>query len=186
MLRGIALAAVALVAGIGGGVPGTSSRGSSEQTTTVTTTIEDTLTEATASGLPAAVEKKRIALLEAAKAGDYDALAALAPPGFRYTFGAEVEGGPAAYWRDLERSGRAQPLEILATILELPYALSAGYYDWPWAYTIENSADLAPHELELLAPLGEVDELFGTDIGYLGWRTGIAPDGSWAFFVAGD
>ncbi len=22
--------------------------------------------------------------------------------------------------------------------------------------------------------------------GYLGWRTGIAPDGTWVFFVAGD
>jgi hypothetical protein len=35
-------------------------------------------------------------------------------------------------------------------------------------------------------PLGAVEALFPAGGGYLGWRTGIEPDGTWAFFVAGD
>ena len=185
MVRALALAALALLGGIAGGALGYAF-GVGEKTVTVTTTVEDSLTEATASGLPAAVEETRLALLEAAEAGDHDALAGLAAPGFRYTFGGPVEGGPAAYWRELERAGDQRPLETLATILELPYVLSRGYYVWPWAYAVADVADLSAHERELLAPLGRPEELFAPDTGYLGWRTGIAPDGSWTFFVAGD
>lgn len=187
MLRAIALAGLALLGGIAGGALGYAVGSANEETVTVTTTVEDPVTEATASGLPAAVEETRIALLEAAQAGDYEALADLAaPPGFRYTFGGPVEGGPAAYWRELERTGNAQPASTLAMILELPYVLSRGSYDWPWAYTVADIADLSAHERARLAPLGGVDELFVPDVGYLGWRTGIAPDGSWTFYVAGD
>jgi hypothetical protein len=50
-------------------------------------------------GLPAAAARKRAEIWKAAKGGDYDAVAELAAPGFRYTFGSEVPGGPAAYWR---------------------------------------------------------------------------------------
>ena len=185
MLRVVALAALALLGGIAGGVVGYAA-GAGEETVTVTTTVEEAGSGATVSGLPAAVEETRAALLEAAKAGDYDAVAALAAPGFRYTFGDPVEGGPAAYWRELERKGDARPLETLATILELPYVLSRGYYTWPWAYTVADAGDLSQHERALLAPLGGVDTLFAPGTGYLGWRTGIAPDGSWIYYVAGD
>ncbi len=185
MLRALALAALALLGGIVGGVLGYAV-GAGEETVTVTTTVEGSQTEATGSGLPAAVEETRAALLEAAKASDYEAVAALAAPGFRYTFGDPVDGGPAAYWRELERTGDMRPLESLATILELPYVLSRGYYVWPWAYTVADAGDLSQHERELLAPLGGVDTLFAPGTGYLGWRTGIAPDGSWTYYVAGD
>lgn len=186
MIRAVALFALALLGGITGGALGYVVAERTEETVTVTTTVEETLTEATASGLPAAVEQTRLALLEAAQTGNYDALGELAAPGFRYTFGGPIEGGPVAYWQELERSGQGSPAETLATILELPYVLSRGYYDWPWAYTVADPADLSAHERALLAPLGGVDELFVPDTGYLGWRTGIAPDGSWTFFVAGD
>lgn len=186
MIRAVALAALALLGGIAGGALGYAVGVAGEETITVTTTVDDSLTEATASGLPAAVEETRLALLEAAQAGDYDALAALAGPGFRYTFGGPVEGGPAAYWRELEQSGDAQPLDALATILELPYVLSRGTYVWPWAYAVADLADLSEHERALLAPLGGPSALFAPGTGYLGWRAGIAPDGTWMFFVAGD
>ncbi len=142
---------------------------------------------AEASALPAAVEDTRAALLAAAESGDYEELRPLVPEtGFEYTFGGPVEGGPIAYWQKVERTTDENPLEALATILKLPYVLSRGYYVWPWAFTVESSDDLSPHEVELLAPLGPPSELFPEGIGYLGWRTGIAPDGSWVFFVAGD
>ncbi len=185
MLRVLAYAALALLGGIAGGVLGYAF-GVGEETVTVTTTVEGQLTDATVSGLPAAVEEKRVALLEAAEAEDYDALAALAAPGFRYTFGSPVEGGPAAYWRELEASGDDRPLDALATILDLPYVLSQGYYVWPWAYAVADSGDLSAHERALLAPLGGPEQLFAPSTGYLGWRAGIAPDGSWTYFVAGD
>ena len=142
---------------------------------------------ASTSGLPAAVEQTRVGLLAAAESGDYEALAELVPAtGFEYTFGGPVDGGPIAYWQELEETTDERPIGALAAILKMPYVLSRGYYVWPWTYTVESADDLSPHERELLAPLGDPSELFPPGAGYYGWRTGIAPDGTWAFFVAGD
>ena len=134
---------------------------------------------------PPDVEATREALLEAAESGDYEKLRALIPDaGFEYTFGGPVEGGPIAYWQGLE--SERPPIEILAQILRMPYTLSRGYYVWPFAYDVASIDDLSQHERKLLEPLGPLDSLFFAGTGYLGWRAGIAPDGSWAFFVAGD
>ena len=142
---------------------------------------------ASAGGLPAEVEQTRAGLLAAAESGDYEAVAAYVPTtGFKYTFGDPVAGGAVAYWQELERTSEERPLEALAAILELPYVLSRGYYVWPWMYTVESSDHLSPHERDLLAPLGSPSELFPAGAGYYGWRAGFAPDGTWAFFVAGD
>jgi hypothetical protein len=142
---------------------------------------------ASTSGLPPAVEETRAAVLAAAESGDYEALRELVPAdGFEYTFGGPVEGGPIAYWQELEATTDERPLEALAAILRMPYVLSRGYYVWPWAYTVESRADLSEHEQELLAPLGTPEELVVDGTGYLGWRAGFEPDGTWAFFVAGD
>ena len=146
----------------------------------------DETTAPVATGLPAAVEQTRAALVEAAEAGDDDALTPHMIDGFRYTFGVGKPGGAAEYWQELERTTGERPLEILAAILKMPYVLSHGYYVWPWAYTVESSDDLSPHEVELLAPLGAPGRFFPEGTGYLGWRAGIAPDGTWAFYVAGD
>jgi len=139
-------------------------------------------------GLPKAVEASRAALLAAAESGDYEAVRPLLPAddGFRYTFGGPVEGGPIAYWQELERTTGERPLETLAAILRMPYTLSRGYYFWPFAYDVADVNDLTTHERKLLAPLGRLDRLFAEGTGYLGWRAGIAPDGAWSFFVAGD
>ncbi|MGH3127747.1 MAG: hypothetical protein ACRDPX_07500 [Gaiellaceae bacterium] len=146
----------------------------------------DGKTTATETGLPAPVGQTRAALLEAAESGDYEALRPLVSDSLEYTFGSPVEGGPIAYWQRLEEDTDARPLESLAAILKMPYVLSRGYYVWPWAYTVETAGDLSEHEVELLAPLGPPSQLFPAGSGYLGWRAGFAPDGTWAFFVAGD
>ncbi len=182
--RAAVLIAVAALGGIAGGALGYALGSGDTETLTVTTTT--VLTDATASGLPPAVEETRAAVLEAADAGDYEALRALIPPTFRYTFGGAVEGGPIAYWQELEQTTDERPLETLAAVLKLPYVLSQGYYVWPWAYAAESSADLSQHERALLAPLGELDTMFVPGTGYLGWRAGISPDGTWTFFIAGD
>lgn len=155
---------------------------------TITETATETVTAESGSGLPAAVEATRAELLEAAESGNYEALRPLLPGsgGFTYTFGGEVEGGPIAYWQQLERDTNEQPLETLEAVLRMPPVLTRGIYVWPWAYTVESADDLSEHERELLAPLGPTSRLFVEGTGYLYWRAGIAPDGTWVFFVAGD
>lgn len=147
---------------------------------------EDTTTATVETGLPAAVEQTRAALLDAAESGDYDALRPFISDSLEYTFGSPVEGGPVAYWQQLEQETDERPLESLAVILKMPYVLSRGYYVWPWAYTVESAQDLSEHEVELLAPVGPPSALFPAGSGYFGWRAGFEPDGTWAFFVAGD
>jgi hypothetical protein len=137
-------------------------------------------------GIPAEVEATRAALLEAAESGDYEALRPLLTDDLKYTFGEQVAGGPIAYWQELERTTGERPLESLAAILKMPYVLAQGYYVWPWAYALRSSGELSPHEQEVLAPLGPPSRFFPEGVGYLGWRAGIAPDGTLAFFVAGD
>jgi hypothetical protein len=184
----LALAAVALL-GVGAAAGWFAAREteSVETVTETATTTETTTEEAAESGLPPAVEETRIALLEAAESGDYEALRTLVPPeGFEYTFGGDVEGGAIAYWRELERTTRERPLQTLAALLRMPYVLTRGTYVWPWAYTATSESDLSAHEKELLAPIRGLGEVVVEGTGYLGWRTGIEPNGDWSFYVAGD
>jgi hypothetical protein len=180
------IGAVVLVAA--GGVGGwfASRELEDEQTVTQTTTVTVTA-EAAETGLPAAVQKTRAALLAAAESGVYEELLPLMPQtAFEYTFGSPVQGGPIAYWRELERTSGERPLEALAEVLNMPYTLSRGIYVWPFAYDVADVADLTAHERELLAPLAPLESVFVEGTGYLGWRVGIQPDGTWLFFVAGD
>ena len=151
--------------------------------------------------LPVPVARKRAALLAAATRRDYEQLEELADPReFHFTFG-NGEGGPAAYWRELESNRLApawasdpSPAEALAAILEMQYTVDAPasdsgerIYVWPFAYDKEPGA-LTPDEAELLAPIASARELeqmaqFGS---YIDWRAGITADGRWIFFVAGD
>lgn len=154
-----------------------------EETTTVTVTRTETRGDSADLVLPAAVAKKRSQILRAAEAKDYQGLAKLAAPTLKYTFGSPVSGGPAAYWRAAERRGE-QPLEALAEILKLPYTLSRGLYVWPFAYD-KTADELTEYEVALLKRIPPDGASVGRE-GYLGWRAGILPDGSWIYFVAGD
>jgi hypothetical protein len=140
--------------------------------------------QAAPGGLPAVVERKRLAILAAAESGDYDAVADLADPDeFRYTFGSAVAGGPAEYWRQVASDTPDRPLETLAAILKLPYTLYRGIYTWPFAFD-KTPEELTDYERGLLEPLGRAGVFVGES--YFGWRAGIRPDGSWIFFIAGD
>jgi hypothetical protein len=140
-------------------------------------------------GLPAAVARKRGEIWKAAKGGDYEAVARLAAPGFRYTFGGEVPGGPAAYWRRTAETTDERPLETLAAILELPYARErrSGLYVWPYAFT-RTASTLSQEERDQLAEaLGEETVKLYEQLGtYLGYRAAIDEEGDWVFYVAGD
>ncbi len=191
MLRALLLIG-AVVLLVGGSAAGWFAARETEEAVTVTETTTTTATTTTTSepavtGLPAAVERTRTAILAAAETGDYEALRPLVPAtAFEYTFGSPVEGGPIAYWQELERTSVERPLENLADVLRMPYALSRGTYVWPFAYDLSERDEITAHERELLQPLGPLDTLFVPGTGYLGWRAGIEPDGTWVFYVAGD
>jgi hypothetical protein len=140
--------------------------------------------------LPAAVESTRAAIIDAAQGRDLDRLAELVPEtGFTYTYGGPAEGGPTAYWQQLEEETPERPLETLAAVLELPYTKIEDEYIWPFAYD-RDPATLTRREKETLAAAGvatlaQIEQMaeFGH---YLGWRAGIRSDGTWIFYVAGD
>ena len=157
--------------------------GNSTETVTVTATVTETVTETAAgdaSVLPDAVEETRRGLLEAAESGEVEALEPFVTDRLSYTFGAPVEGGAIEYLRRLEAEGQ-DPLGTLAKLLQLPYTLAQGNYVWPWVYSVQ-ATDLTDYEKQLLGEFA--DDFAGTT--YLGYRVGIAPDGTWIFFVAGD
>jgi hypothetical protein len=155
-----------------------------QKTTTVTVARTETRTVAAGDlGVPSAVESKRAEILRAAEAKDYDALARLTAPTFRYTFGEPVKGGPAAYWRTAEQQGQ-RPLEALTAVVELPYTLSRGVYVWPFAYD-KTADEITQYEATLLKKIPPDGAGVGPE-GYLDWRAGILPDGSWIYFVSGD
>lgn len=169
-----ALLAAAFIAGAGFAV-GWSTRG--ERTTTRTVT-----TEAAEQSLPRAVERTRAALLRALASRDDETLQRLiSSSGFSYTFGPSYPGGAVPYWRHLEQTSGTKPLATLNRILRLPFSLRQGLFVWPFAYGTPKT-ELTPYERGLLGPLAR--SYVGDD--YYGWRTGIKPDGTWAFYVAGD
>jgi hypothetical protein len=178
----LVLAAALAVAGCGSAETVTTTVSESETTTVTETETATETVAAPAAGLPERVAETHAGLLQAAESGDYEALRPFIPDQFSYTFGGPVEGGPIAYWQLVERESDERPIEILARILRLPYTLSNGTYVWPFAYD-KQPEDLTAHERELL---GEFAEHFGAGSGYLGWRAGIEPDGTWSFFIAGD
>jgi hypothetical protein len=178
----VALAGVLALAGCGGTetVTVTESRTETETQTVAETT---TVTETAPNGLPAAVAETHAALLAAARSGDYEQLRPFIPDdGFSYTFGTPVDGGPIAYWQQVEAESGESPIERLAQVLELPYTLYDGTYVWPFAYDKQRD-ELTRYERRLL---GDLAVYSGAGSGYLGWRAGIDPEGTWRFFIAGD
>ncbi len=138
--------------------------------------------------LPEPVIRKRAEIWSAAHARDYDALERLiGDEGFEYTFGGPFPGGPAAYWRSIER--RERPLETLEAILLLPHAYQSEsrLYVWPDAFVKKAETLSTADKAELANAVGETVVTAYQELdSYLGYRTGIDADGDWVFYVAGD
>jgi hypothetical protein len=180
----LALAGALALSACGGETVTVTTTETETRTETATETVTQTETVAEQVGLPPPVAETHAALLAAADAGDYEALRPLLPrSGFSYTFGLPAEGGPIAYWQRLEDESGESPIEILSRLLRMPYTLSGGMYVWPFAYDKQED-ELTDHEREILGDLA--DDYSGAGSGYLGWRAGIEPDGTWRFFIAGD
>ncbi|MBW3668215.1 MAG: hypothetical protein KY443_03285 [Actinobacteria bacterium] len=143
-------------------------------------------------GLPEQVAATRRAIVDAATRCDYARLAKLASTGQR-AFTASFGGAHdvASYWRQAEGTDQ-RPLRYLVGLLDAPHAErtveEATQFVWPSAYAAERWADVPPAAREALRPLYDDEdfstfERFGS---YVGYRIGIARDGEWLFFVAGD
>jgi hypothetical protein len=146
--------------------------------------------------LPAPVQQLREKLIAAAKSGDINELKPIfaanhTPP----DLGADptAAADPIAYLKSL--SGDVEGREVLAIMLDI---LSTGYvhvdvgtpqdaYVWPYfaRYPIDKLTGRQMVELFRILTSSDFDEMksFGA---YQFYRLGIAPDGTWAYFEAGD
>lgn len=104
-----------------------------------------------------------------------------------------LEGDPIEFLK--ETSGDPDGYELLAILLEV---LEAGYvhvdagtdsemYIWPYFFAWPFDKLTPPMKVELYRILTAGDVQDSTDFGgYIFYRVGIKPDGTWDFFVAGD
>ena len=143
-------------------------------------------------GLPAPVASTRGDLRRAAVECDYAALAAQAARGssqFAFSFGGSND--PAAFWRAEELRGE-KPLRNLALLLELRHASrpaeAVTQYLWPAAFAYDSWDKVPAADRDALRSVYDDNQLaqFAQAGAYLGHRVGIAQDGEWLFFVAGD
>lgn len=145
-------------------------------------------------GLPVPVQRTRQAIIDAARTGDIEKLRAViqarkpAPQLSRRPY-----GDPIAFLK--ENSGDEAGREILAILLDL---LESGWvvtdpgtpketYVWPY-FAVYPIGRLTPaQQVEVLRVLtaSDVDEMTAYDA-YLFFKIGIAPDGTWRFFMADD
>jgi hypothetical protein len=146
------------------------------------------------SDMPEPVRETRRKLIEAAKSGDIEQLRALMkaqpePP----KVAAGDPGDPIDYLKAL--AADADGREILAILLEV---LESGFvhggegtkdelYVWPYfaAYPINALTPSQLVELYTLMTAADYEDMksYGS---YTFFRVGIAPDGRWLFFLAGD
>lgn len=146
------------------------------------------------SKLPTPVRRLREQIIEAALSGDIERLRPIfeaneEPPAITFN----EPGDPIEQLLSL--SGDPEGREVLAILLEV---LDAGYvhvdvgtpdevYIWPYfaRYPLDQLSGPQMVELFKLLTAGDYEDMkiYGT---YLFYRVGIAPNGVWRFFLAGD
>lgn len=146
---------------------------------------------ATPTDLPAPVLDTWQRIVDAAATCDFDALGQLVTRQTALSHG----GGGVEVIERAEEHGDGD-LGTLLRLLGLSHAPmtqgAPGSYAWPAAYTRPNWGAVpqeerdelrAIHSADVIASFGGPD---GITDGYYGWRLGIAADGTWQFFIAGD
>ncbi|MBX3519279.1 MAG: hypothetical protein KF835_04595 [Xanthobacteraceae bacterium] len=144
------------------------------------------------SRLPEPVRKKREEILAAARSGDIAKVSALIKEnGTTISFTGESDA--AEFWK--KTFPDSEGLEALATlveILEMPFVqIDKGtpqeMFVWPYFHALQLDKLTPEQRVELFRLVTAYDfremQKFGS---YNFFRAGIAPDGSWRFFVAGD
>lgn len=154
--------------------------------------ISDVLTDV--SRLPTPVARMRARIIEAARTGDLDKIVTVMQTNETMPiFSFANERDPATYWRtNYPESGGVEVLSILLEILDMGFVhVDAGtpqdMYVWPY-FAYVPLKDLTPaQKVELFKIVTGSDYRAMQDFGaYIFYRLGIAPDGTWHFFVSGE
>ncbi len=145
--------------------------------------------------LPTPVRRLREQIIKAAASGDIEQMRPIIdangePPVFSYN---DIGDDPVEYLRSL--SSDPEGREILAVLSEM---LESGYvhygagtpeemYVWPYFALYPVELLTGPQIVELLKIVypGDYEDMknYGT---YLSYRVGLAPDGTWSFFLVGE
>jgi hypothetical protein len=133
--------------------------------------------------VPAAVHATQRALVEAVRAADWEAIAALLPADGRFTASFGDTTDPIAYYRSLPRD----PLAEWLVVLTQPAGTVAELIVWPELHGRDPFVITSDERPWLAVVYGE-DFLRNWESAgaYLGWRAGFDADGTWRFMVAGD
>jgi hypothetical protein len=145
-------------------------------------------------GLPPAVARTRERILAAARSGELTKLFAVmqeAPAIPVFSFSDDKD--PVAFWKaNYPDSEGVEALSILVNVLETGFVhVDAGtpqeIYLWPYFARIPLKALTAQQRVELFRIVTGADYKDMVEFGvYSFYRLGIAPDGTWQFYVAGD
>ena len=139
-----------------------------------------------AGDLPDEVVAQRDLLIDAALRCDEQLLNTAIEESEQFTFSFGDDSDPIGYWWDLEAAGQAPFLRLAQVLATTPAIDDSGELAvFPRVATgrAQDTTDEAWAELHWVEDL---DAVTGGGEGYLGWRVGIALDGQWQFFVAGD
>ena len=154
--------------------------------------ISDVLTDL--SRLPAPVARMRARIIEAARTGDLDKLVTVMQTNETMPiFSFANERDPVAYWRtNYPESGGIEVLSIALEILDMGFVhVDAGtpqdMYVWPYFAYVPLKELTPAQKVELFKIVTGSDYRAMQDFGaYIFYRVGIAPDGTWHFFVSGE
>ena len=144
--------------------------------------------------LPPAVARTRVRILAAARSGDLDKLLAVMKSGTALpVFAFDQDQDPVGFWKQtFPDSGGVEALAILINILETAYVhVDVGseqeIYLWPYFARMPLKSLTAEQKVELFRIVTGADYKDMVEFGaYAFYRVGIAPDGTWHFFVSGD
>jgi hypothetical protein len=144
--------------------------------------------------LPPAVARTRERILAAARSGELLKLFAVmkeAPTLPVFSFSEDSD--PVSFWKtNYPDSDGVEALSILANVLETAFVhVDVGtpqeIYLWPYFARIPLKALTTPQRVELFRIVTGADYKDMVEFGvYSFYRLGIAPDGTWQFYVAGD
>jgi hypothetical protein len=144
--------------------------------------------------LPPPVARMRVRILEAARSGDLDRLLTVMQSNETMpVFSLGNEKSPTAYWKtSYPDSDGVEILAILIGILESGFVhIDQGtpqeMYVWPYFARTPMKELTAPQKVELFKIVTGSDFKEMQEGGaYMFYRLGIAPDGTWHFFIAGN
>jgi hypothetical protein len=144
--------------------------------------------------LPPAVQRMRDRILAAARTGDLETLLALMRAnGGMPIFSHTQKQDPAAYWR--ESYPDSEGLEILAILISIletqPVRVDAGTpkeaFVWPYFARLPVKSLTPAQKVELFRVVTGSDYKEMLERGrYVFYQVGIAPDGTWRYFLASE